>query len=222
MLTMHCRLTGLPDNLLCATFLKIQRIAEMKIPRTRKSHGFTLVELLVVIVIVASLAALSIGGALHALATAKKTTAAAAARAVESAVNSFFTEYGSMPDDGTATADTTVKTDAAEGKKLLEILLGMESTVNTRSIKFLNVQEGKSKMNGLIYTSDGKNVDGLYDPWGGPYNVRLDIDGDEKIQAQTAADASATTLNGRRVAVWSNGADGVKATGKAGDDVKTW
>ena len=26
----------------------------------------------------------------------------------------------------------------------------------------------------------------------------------------------------RRVAVWSNGADGVSGGGKAGDDVKTW
>jgi hypothetical protein len=136
-------------------------------------------------------------------------------------VNNFYTEYGSMPDNGTA--DRTVKTDT--DTTFLNVLLGLEGTgsnvLNTRAIKFLSVREGKARKNGLIYSTNGSNVQGLYDPWGGAFNVMLDLDYDEKITVQPAAGTS-TTLNGRRVAVWSNGADGVQGGGKAADDVRTW
>ena len=64
----------------------------------------------------------------------------------------------------------------------------------------------------------------MYDPWGGPYNVILDLDYNEKLEnvKPKGTGSTSVTLNGRRVAVWSDGADGVSATGKATDDVKTW
>ena len=148
----------------------------------------------------------------------------AAARGIESAVNNFFSEYGSMPTtvatDGEA--DTTVVTNVAAGIDLLDVLLGTDTDINTRGIKFLNVPEGKSNVNGIIYSDT--TVTGLYDPWGGPYHVMLDTGLNEKVKPDTAAEAP-ITLNGRRVAVWSNGADnttGVSGLGKAEDDVKTW
>jgi hypothetical protein len=51
----------------------------------------------------------------------------------------------------------------------------------------------------------------------------MDLDYDEKVvvQPKGAGNLSAN-LNGRRVAVWSDGADGISASGKAADDVKTW
>jgi hypothetical protein len=126
-----------------------------------------------------------------------------------------------MPKNGDS--DTTVKTDTDD--EFLKVLLGLEGTgssvLNTRAIKFLQVREGKANKNGLIYSSNGSDVKGLFDPWGGGFNVMLDLDYDEKITVQPAAGGS-TTLNGRRVAVWSNGADGVKGGGKSADDVKTW
>ncbi len=72
-----------------------------------------------------------------------------------------------------------------------------------------------------VYSAGGNNVSGLYDPWGGPFYVRLDLDYDERVTAQPSSGGS-SNLNGRRVAVWSNGADGVKGGGKAADDVRTW
>jgi prepilin-type N-terminal cleavage/methylation domain-containing protein len=193
----------------------------MKAATSRRPSGFTLVELLVVIVIIATLASLGISGGLKALEKAKRTTSMAAARGVESAVNNYFTEYGSMPGDGTESADTTVKTNTPAGVNLLKVLLGIDTVINTRGVKFLSITEGKSNANGLMYNATGDTVTGLYDPWGGPYNVVLDFDFDEKVKPLTAAEA-AKTLNGRRVAVWSNGADGVNGGGKAEDDVKTW
>lgn len=197
----------------------------MKAATSRRPSGFTLVELLVVIVIIAALASLGISGGLKALEKAKRTTSMAAARGVESAVNNYFTEYGSMPTKAvTNDDDTTVVTNVSPGVDLLNVLLGFEDDppeLNVRRIKFLSVTEGKSDANGIIYKPSGDTVDGLYDPWGGPYYVILDTGFDEKVKPGTVAEAP-KTLNGRRVAVWSNGADGVNGGGKAEDDVKTW
>ncbi len=195
----------------------------MKIPATRRQSGFTLIELLVVISIIAVLAAAGFAAGNAAIQKARRTTALSTATAIESAVNNFFTEYGTMP-KADMTADTPVD---SEDKSFLNELLGLASTsgtgtLNTRAIKFLSVKEGKGNKNGLIYNTAGTTVSGLYDPWGGKFYAMLDGDYDEKIKPEPSAGGTVVTLNGRRVAVWSNGADGVKLGGKAADDVRTW
>jgi prepilin-type N-terminal cleavage/methylation domain-containing protein len=193
----------------------------MKNQSRRRSSGFTLIELLVVISIIAVLAAAGFAAGNAAIQRARKVTALATATAIESAVNNFYNEYGSMPKNGDQ--DATVETD--NDIDFLNVLLGLEGTgsnvLNTRSIRFLSVREGKGNKNGLVYNTGGSTVKGLYDPWGGPYNVRLDLDYDEKLTVKPKA-GTQVTLNGRRVAVWSDGQDGVDTTGKSADDVKTW
>jgi prepilin-type N-terminal cleavage/methylation domain-containing protein len=193
----------------------------MKNQSRRRSSGFTLIELLVVISIIAVLAAAGFAAGNAAILRARKVTALATATAIESAVNNFYNEYGSMPKNGDQ--DATVETD--NDIEFLNVLLGLEGTgsniLNTRSIRFLSVREGKGNKNGLVYNTGGSTVKGLYDPWGGPYNVRLDLDYDEKLTVKPKA-GTQVTLNGRRVAVWSDGQDGVDTTGKSADDVKTW
>jgi prepilin-type N-terminal cleavage/methylation domain-containing protein len=210
-----------PQICVCPVLLKTHPQLVMKIPSSSRRHGFTLIELLVVIAIIAVLASAGFAAGNAAIQKARKTTALATATAIETAVNNFYTEYGSMPKDGTS--DTKVETDSDVA--LLKVLLGMEgtgnSTLNPRTIKFLSVREGKSKKNGLIYNTSGNDVTGLYDPWGGGFKVMLDLDYDEKITVKPKAGQS-KVLNGRRVAVWSDGADGVASAGKAADDVLTW
>lgn len=199
----------------------------MKTHSVRAARGFTLIELLVVIAIIAVLAGVGFSAGGSAIQKAKKTTCLAAAVSIESAVNNFYTEYGSMPSAGTA--DTTVITNAT-GENFLKTLLGMDTTLNPRGIKFLSAKQSKSKPNdsvkrdGIVY--DGDTPKGMYDPWGGPFNVVLDLDYDEKVAPAPSA-GGGVTLNGRRVAVWSNGADktglpGNTGRGKSTDDVKTW
>ena len=112
---------------------------------------------------------------------------------IEMAVNNYLTEYGSMPYLGTA--DTTILT--STDTIILQVLLGQEDDVNKKSINFLSVREGKENRNGLIYAKDGLSVVGIFDQWGGFYNVRLDLDSDKKIKVH------GESLNNRRVAVWS-------------------
>ena len=129
--------------------------------------------------------------------------------AIEAAVNNYLTEYGSMPYLGSD--DTTILT--STNTDLLHVLLGLEADMNKKSINFLSVRQGKDNKNGLNYAKDGHSIVGLFDPWGGGYNVRLDLDSDKKIEVH------GDSLDNRRVAVWSNGPDGLSGTM---DDVKTW
>ncbi|MGA0845720.1 MAG: type II secretion system protein [Luteolibacter sp.] len=187
-------------------------------PFSRPSRGFTLVELLVVIAIIAVLASAGFAAANAAIQKARKTTALATATALETAVNNFYNDYSTMPKDGDQ--DIAIQTD--NDVAFLNALLGQDDVVNPRGIRFLNVKEGKGNKNGLIYTGGGSAVKGLYDPWGGPFFVMLDLDLDEKIIPTPSAGGQQRTLNGRRVAVWSNGADGLNGGGKSNDDVRTW
>lgn len=198
----------------------------MKNHPLRRNTGFTLVELLVVITIIAILAGAGFAVGLSSIQKAKKTTALATCIAIEAAVNNFYTEYGAMP--STAAADAP-PLDTKANLDFLKALLGTETIatpLNSRGIKFLSIKDGKSKgasggFNGAVYDSTGANLVGIFDPWGGTYSVMLDNDYDESVTPTPKA-GGGVKLNGRRAAAWSNGADGVTATGKIADDVKNW
>ena len=171
----------------------------MKIPASSRQRGFTLVELLVVISIIAVLAAAGFAAGNAAIQKAKKTTALASATAIETAVNNFFTEYGTMPSttfhyrcdrpNEPDQRDRVVQDPARNGNG------------NYRGehalIKFLSVKEGKADKNGLMYNKTGTEITGLYDPWGGGYGVILDLDFDEKVEPQPTGGSKAT-LNSRQ------------------------
>lgn len=201
----------------------------MKTPPFRARRGFTLVELLVVIAIISVLAAAGFAAGNKAMNSARKTTAQAAASSLQQAVNSFYTDVGSLPEVGAGggAQDSQVRTDGGDGVLLLQILLGKEPNVgggagtqvqNTRGVKYLEVKEAKQgrRRDGLAYGNDQRSIIGLYDPWGTPYTVVLDSNYDDTLEFNLGGQVR---LNGRRVAVYSPGAD--KALGTK-EDVKTW
>lgn len=147
----------------------------------------------------------------------KTVTSIATAAALESAINSIYTEYGKLPDVGS----NRVTTSSPEGLKLLNILLGLDeksdNALNSRAIKFLSAREGKNNKNGLIYATDLKSAEGLYDPWGSPYTIILDTEYKEHLHFTLGSQT--IDLKGRRVAAFSPGPD--KKLGTA-DDVRNW
>lgn len=196
----------------------------MQKPVFRRRKGFTLIELLVVMAIIVILAAVGFQVGNVAIQRARKVAALAACTELEQGINRFAEEYGTLPID--VTADTTFDSNSAQGMELLKVLLDKEDPAgtvrNSRGIKFINMKQGKGNRGGLMYSADGATLLGLYDPWGGAYQIHLDGDFNEEISVKPKAAASSRTLNGRVCTVWSDGADGVTGIGKVTDDVTTW
>jgi hypothetical protein len=140
----------------------------------------------------------------------------AIAEALELAATNFFIEYDKLPDVG-----ARVTTNTPHGVELLNILLGIKersaNPQNDRQIKFLSLREGRNRKNGLLYSTSGNSVEGLFDSWGNPYTVILGSDDDEVLRFKVATEE--IELKGRRVAVFSPGPDQEEGTG---DDIRTW
>lgn len=132
-----------------------------------------------------------------------------AASEIEMAVQNFFDEYGALPSNATSDATFSSNKDTA----MFEALLGDDKTLNPKSLRFLSMKVGKDMKNGVIYDASGTSIIGIFDPWGGAYNVRLDLDYDDQIEV------NGETIKGCRAVVWSNGPDQKEGTP---DDIKSW
>jgi prepilin-type N-terminal cleavage/methylation domain-containing protein len=189
-------------------------------PIRRASRGFTLVELLVVISIIIVLAAMSLGGVQIATKRAKTLQTQSDAMALQQAIEQYYQEYSKLP--GVGSTSDEIQTRGEAGVELLTILLGKEDDTGTmqnpRKLAFLNVKESRNaKKGGLVYSNGGAGgqIDGLYDAWGQPFNVRLDNDYEGEIPDPII---QGNVVRNRNSLVYSFGPDGRLGT----DDVKTW
>ena len=187
-------------------------MGDSTLPKPSKLHWMTVVTIGVVVVIIGT----AMFAVFNLLGPHKPLRPLAAAYALESGIINFYTEYGDLPHVG-----NQVSTDSPEGIKLLAILLGLERNAgnheNLRDIKLLNVKEGRDKRNGLIYNATGTAIEGLYDPWGNPYNLVLGNRNEERLQFSIGTQTF--DLKGRWTAVFSAGPDKKLGTN---DDIRTW
>jgi prepilin-type N-terminal cleavage/methylation domain-containing protein len=189
-------------------------------PSRRFTSGFTLIELLVVISIIIVLAAMAFGAANMAMMKAKKTEARTIENSIDLAIQAYYSEYSKLPNAGSNT--DTIDTTSEEGKKLITILLGKEdnssSMENPRQIAFLTVKEGKAKKGGIVYDKTGGagTLQGIFDPWGNPYQIVLDTDYDDEIKDPIK---SGQIVRNKKCIIYTLGADKKPNTN---DDVKTW
>lgn len=186
------------------------------------SRGYSLIELLVVITIIAILASLAFAATRAVLGQAYKIETKTQLAALEIAVQNYFTEYNRLP--GSGTADETLRLN--QSTDVLAILLGDKSVSGhpgARGPVFLNVKPARAGKSGLL--EHGENYLSLLDHWGNPYFLILDRDRDERLSNPDANNedrrVSKSAQKGlrSRVAAFSSGPDGKPGTG---DDIVSW
>ena len=196
------------------------------------TSAFTLIEMTVVILIIATLAGALMTGASSMFDRARKTQTKNELTEIVTAVNAFYTEYGIYPT--TSTTDFTYDGTAGKTNNLLfDTLRAVTTTVNTRGIVFISPRYAKGTTgNPRGGISQVAATLGQYmDPYGKPYIIRLDTNFDNTVSNPYSANAGPTTLR-LSVIAWSFGKDTASAsipgpaadknTGTSTDDVLSW
>jgi type II secretory pathway pseudopilin PulG len=222
----------------------------------KRTTAFTLIELLVVIAIIIILVGLLYPAYQAVQNQAKRTQAKNDLTQIVTAVNAFYTEYGRYPTS--LTPDTTATYGPAgpntndvlfnelrachlQGGVLTDPSCSAASVLNTRQIVFISPPSVKDPANpragiGIPGTGAPAPVGQYWDPWGTPYNVRIDGDYDNATTnpygAQATGGAGVDPIT-QGVIGWSYGAERQQGTngdnvyknpttGAQSDDVISW
>jgi type II secretory pathway pseudopilin PulG len=155
----------------------------MNLFNKRNPEAFTLIELTVVILIIATLAAILMTGVSSAFERAKRTQAKNDVIQIVTAVNAFYTEYGKYPVPAATTTDAFFGTGTApvgcttvgSNDLLFNALRGLDATINPRAIVFIAPKVSPNSRGGIA--ADNR----YYDPWGGQYAIAIDSDYNNQI-----------------------------------------
>lgn len=174
--------------------------------------GFTLVEMLVVVAVIAILAAIlvpTVGGARK---TALKRKAELECNNIKTAVEQFFYDFKYMPWEEGKGKGQFVGADKwaedAESQKAVMAFLRGENKLGKAYIEFSN--------RGAKDASSEEDEGIFYDPWKNPYHIGLDRNLDQQVEYKGKTYKT-------RVLVLSLGPDGVEGddSGKD-DDIRTF
>jgi prepilin-type N-terminal cleavage/methylation domain-containing protein len=155
--------------------------------KKKPTGGFTLIELLVVIAIIAILAGLLIPAATSAQNSAKKTIAKNQAVQIATAITSYETEYGRLPNFSGSTLSLSN----------LAMLLSGDAANNPRGQNFMEVSVWKPG-------KGGTNSSGFCDPFSATniYQVALDNNYVNQITVPTNAAGGTATIT-KHIGVWT-------------------
>ena len=221
------RRTAKADASYCPAFTKAK--LKRNLFNKRNSAAFTLIEMIVVILIIATLAALLMGAATSAFDRARKTQAKNDVIQLVTAINAFYTEYGKYPVAAGVAGDAfygtlptgvplpTGCTNAGTNDVLLNILRGIDTTNNPRTIVFLSPGGAKNTIppRGGIVATGQPSAGQYFDPWGSPYAIEIDSGYDNQVtNPYSDIDGSAGTSPVRQGAIaYSYGKNGTLGGG---------
>lgn len=182
-------------------------------PGFRSRAGFTLVEMLVVVAVIAILAAIlipTVGGARK---TALRRKAELECNSIKTAVEQFFADFKYMPwgdpDDAKARVGDDQWTQTPDEHKNAMALLRGENKLRKAYLE-ISTRDAKG-------SSSSEEDEGIfYDPWKNPYHIGMDRNLDQQID-YTYGGSKKTYKT--RVLVLSNGPDGEPDTE---DDIRTF
>ena len=192
-----------------------QMKAKTNVSKTKSRRGFTLVEMLVVIGMIAALAGISfpVYRSIQKKVEAKQFEMTMGA--LERAVSNFETEYNYLPYIGNAYPNNDGELRAGDGDitDFISVLVGYYSAdlnANFKKIEFFECAEAKGSdpnfKNGLHKYNDGTAA--LFRPWGDEFQrMRLDYDSDgETGHPYTGAP---TPYGESKMFYWDYGPDGL-------------
>jgi prepilin-type N-terminal cleavage/methylation domain-containing protein len=191
--------------------------------------AFTLIELLVVIAIIAILIGLLFPAFKAVQNQAKQTQAKNDLTQIVNAVNAYYTDYGKYP---LVTSDTFYGPGGTGTNDVLfnELRAAPTATQNPRQIVFINPPSVKNDTTGQRRSGVSPTDGQYYDPWGRPYDVKIDGSYDNQLTNPYSANTGAgPTPLAIGVIAWSGGKDakappdsGATTTFTDSDDVISW
>lgn len=187
-----------------------------------KRAGFTLVELLVVIMIIVALIGFGSVGLRKALQNAEETKVRQVCRDLVIAIEQFRMDHnGNFPIEEYPDGDGDLYIRTDESNSLMQILTNREKgldRVNQAGKVYFSTKESKAKSDGL-YIGPAEEV-GLYDSWKMPYYVVMDTNMDDELK--DPSDPGNPLLRGKKVLVFSAGADMKIGKDNNEDNINSW
>ena len=153
---------------------------------SRSRKGYTLVEILVVIAIIAVMAAVAYPIIMRQMESGNVAKAKSAARDLDTAIDTYAKDNSNMlplPDGVTADPDADGALNTMTDSNFVQILMGAQDGVNNpRGKRYFEAPTANSAGEyGIVFGTDANGdaaIEGLADPWGRGYFVMLDYDAD--------------------------------------------